>query len=94
VTQGAPDPPPPSREALAGALAANAAAKPLNIAALLVAFGIALVAGAPLIVALLVAMVVYAAAAARTMFDGAEADRVTAAAAGRSSAGDDADGPA
>src|SRR3954447_737558 len=70
---------PPSREELAAALAANAAAKPFNIAVLLVVFGAGLAVGAPLPVALLVAMVIYAAAAARTMFDGDEAERVAAA---------------
>jgi hypothetical protein len=66
----------PSREELAAALAANAAAKPFNIAVALFAFGAALVAGAPLPIALLAALVVYSAAAARTMFDGDEAERV------------------
>jgi hypothetical protein len=67
---------PPTREELAAALAANAAAKPFNIAVLLVTFGAGLVVGAPLPLVLLVALVVYAGAAARTMFDGDEADRV------------------
>jgi hypothetical protein len=70
---------PPSREELAAALAANAAAKPFNIAALLITFGAGLAVGAPLIVALLVALVIYSAAAARTMFDGDEAERVAQA---------------
>ncbi|HWH94182.1 MAG TPA: hypothetical protein VNT03_10005, partial [Baekduia sp.] len=70
---------PPTREELAAALAANAAAKPFNIAMLLATFGAGLAVGAPLVVALLVALVVYAAAAARTMFDGDEAERVAAA---------------
>jgi hypothetical protein len=67
---------PPTREELAVALAANAATKPFNIAVLLVTFGAGLAVGASLAPALLVAVVVYSAAAARTMFDGEEADRV------------------
>ncbi len=70
---------PPTREELAAAMAANAAAKPLNIAVLLVAFVAGLAVGAPLPLALLVALVLYAAAAARTMFDGDEAQRVAEA---------------
>jgi hypothetical protein len=72
---GAPERP-PTREELAAALATNAAAKPLNIAVLVVAFVIALVVGAPLPIALFVALALYAAVAARTMFDGDEAERV------------------
>jgi hypothetical protein len=67
---------PPSREELATALAVNAAAKPFNIAVLLVTFGAGLAVGAPIALVLLVALVVYTAAAARTMFDGDEAERV------------------
>ncbi len=67
---------PPTREELAAALAANAAAKPFNIAVLLVTFGAGLAVGAPLVLVLLVAMVIYTAAVARTMFDGDEAERV------------------
>jgi hypothetical protein len=70
---------PPTREELAAALAANAAAKPFNIAVLLGTFGAGVAVGAPLILVLLVALVVYAAAAARTMFDGDEAERVAQA---------------
>jgi hypothetical protein len=69
---------PPTREELAAALAANAASKPFNIAVLLVVFGAGLAVGAPLPLAFLVALVIYAAAAARTMFDGDEAERVAA----------------
>jgi hypothetical protein len=68
----------PTREELAAALAANAAAKPFNIAVLVGSFAAALAVGGSVVVALLVALVVYAAAAARTMFDGEEADRVAA----------------
>jgi hypothetical protein len=74
----APKPPAPARDQLPGALAANAASKPFNLAAPLVVFVVTLVAGAPVIVALPIAMVVYAAAAARTMFDRAETARVEA----------------
>jgi hypothetical protein len=70
---------PPTREELAAALAANAAAKPFNIAVLLVTFGAGLALGAPLPLVFVVALVIYAAAAARTMFDGDEADRVAQA---------------
>ncbi|MCW2983631.1 MAG: hypothetical protein JWR63_1201, partial [Conexibacter sp.] len=73
-----PQPPdrPPTREELAAALAVNAASKPFNIALLLVTFGAGVAVGAPVILALLVALVVYSAGAARTMFDGDEAERV------------------
>jgi hypothetical protein len=67
---------PPTREELAMALAANAAAKPFNIVVLLVVFGAGLALGAAVPLALVAALAVYAAAAARTMFDGEEADRV------------------
>ena len=86
-----PDPPPPGRDLLPGALAANAASKPYNIAAPLVAFVVALLIGAPMIVALPIAMVVYAAAAARTMFDAAETARVAAGLDARAAARRDAD---
>ena len=69
----------PSQQQIAGALASNAASKPINLIATAVAFLLALIVGAPVIVAVLVAMVVYAGAAARTMFDPTEAERVTAA---------------
>jgi hypothetical protein len=81
-----PETPPPSRDELAGALAANAARKPRNLIAPLVPAAVALVVGAPFVVALLLAMVVYAAAAAHTMFDAAEVDRVTAAVEARAAA--------
>jgi hypothetical protein len=74
---------PPSGE-LAGALAANAARKPFNLLALVVTLAAAWALGAPLVVALLLAMVVYAGAAARTMFDAAETERVTASLTGGS----------
>jgi membrane-associated protease RseP (regulator of RpoE activity) len=68
---------PPTREELAVSLAVNAAGKPFNIAAAVVAFVVVLLIGAPAFVALLVAVVLYTAAVARTMFDGDEAERVT-----------------
>ena len=58
-------------------LAVNAASKPFNIALAVVAFVVALLLGAPAVVALLVAVVLYTAAVGRTMFDGNEAERVT-----------------
>jgi hypothetical protein len=69
---------PYSRQEFAGALAANAAAKPFNIALLLLVVGGGLAVGASLPLALVVGLVVYLAAAARTFFDGEEADRVLA----------------
>jgi flagellar biosynthesis component FlhA len=71
------DRPPPSSQELAASLAVNAAGKPLNLAVGIVAFVVALVAGAPAVVALLVALVLYTAAVGRTMFDRDEAERVT-----------------
>jgi hypothetical protein len=75
--------PPPdrpyTRQEFAGQLVANAAAKPFNVALLVVVFGAGLAVGTPLGLALLVALVVYAAAGARTFFDADEADRVLAA---------------
>ena len=68
---------PPTRDELAVALATNAAGKPFNIALAVVAFGVTLLLGAPAFVALLVAVVLYTGAVARTMFDRDEADRVT-----------------
>jgi hypothetical protein len=69
---------PPRNEELAVALAVNAAAKPFNIAVLLVVFGAGLALGAPLAAVLVAAVVLYTAAVARTMFDRDEADRVAA----------------
>jgi hypothetical protein len=70
---------PPTREELAVALAVNAAAKPFNIVVLLVVFGAGLAVGAAVPIALVLAVVVYTAAVARTMFDADEAQRVGAA---------------
>jgi hypothetical protein len=83
-----PKPPPPARDQLPGALAANAASKPFNMVVPLVVFVVVLVAGAPVIVALPIAMVVYAAAAARTMFDATETARVAAEVEARAAARD------
>jgi hypothetical protein len=69
---------PYSRGEFAGALAANAAAKPFNLGLLLLVVGGGLAVGAALPVALAAGLVVYLAAAARTFFDGEEADRVLA----------------
>jgi hypothetical protein len=80
--------PPPARDQLPGALAANAARKPFNMVAPLIVFVAVLVAGAPVIVALPIAMVVYAAAAARTMFDATETARVAAEVEARAAARD------
>jgi hypothetical protein len=67
---------PPTREELAASLAVNAASKPFNIAIAVVAFGATVLLGAPAVVALLVALVLYTAAVGRTMFDRDEAERV------------------
>jgi hypothetical protein len=69
---------PYSRQDFAGALVANAAAKPFNLALLLIVVGGGLAVGAPLPLALVVGLLVYLAAAARTFFDDEEADRVLA----------------
>jgi hypothetical protein len=77
-----PGPPdrPYSREEFAGALVANAAAKPFNLALLLIVAGGGLAVGAALPVALVVGLLVYLAAATRTFLDAEEADRVLAGA--------------
>jgi hypothetical protein len=68
----------PSREELAAAMAANAARKPFNIAVLVVVVGVALALGAPVPVAAVAGLLLYTAAAARTLFDAGEAARVEA----------------
>jgi hypothetical protein len=78
-----PERPVPTESQIASELASNAAFKPYNIGAAVVALVVALLVGAPAIVALLITMVVYAAAAARTMFDRGETERVTARAHAR-----------
>jgi hypothetical protein len=67
---------PYSRGEFAGALVANAAAKPFNIALLVGTMGAAVLVGGSVVVALLVALVIYAVACARTFFDEEEADAV------------------
>lgn len=67
---------PYSRDEFAGALLANAAAKPFNIALLVGTMGGAVLVGGTVLVALLVALVIYAIAVARTFFDEEEADAV------------------
>jgi Tfp pilus assembly protein PilO len=69
---------PYSREDYAGALAANAAAKPFNLALGVGTIGAAMLVNAPLVVALLVGLLIYAIAAARTFFDEDEATAVLA----------------
>jgi chromosome segregation ATPase len=64
------------RSEFAGALAANAAAKPFNIAVLVATMLAAVLVGGGVGIALAAALVVYAAACLRTFFDEEEADRV------------------
>ena len=66
----------PTREQLAAALASNAASKPINLGVPVVVILVALLAGLPVAVAIVVAALAYTAATARTMFDRAEAHRV------------------
>jgi hypothetical protein len=67
---------PYSRGEFAGALVANAAAKPFNIALLVGTMGAAVLVGGTVLVALVVALVVYAIAVARTFLDEDEAEAV------------------
>ncbi|MGH2898678.1 MAG: hypothetical protein ACRDMZ_08385, partial [Solirubrobacteraceae bacterium] len=69
---------PYSRDEFAGALVANAAAKPFNIALLVGTMGAAVAVGGGVLVALLVALVIYAVAVGRTFFDEDEAATVLA----------------
>jgi hypothetical protein len=70
---------PYSREEYAGALVANAVAKPFNVALGVGTIAAAtFVASAPFVVALPVGLVIYAIAAARTFFDTDEAEAVLA----------------
>jgi hypothetical protein len=66
------------RRDFAGALAANAASKPFNLALLVVVMGAGVVVGGAVFVSLVVALIVYAIACARTFFDEHEADKVLA----------------
>jgi hypothetical protein len=69
---------PYSREDFAGALIANAAAKPFNLALAVATIGAAMLAGAQFPIALIVGLILYAIAAARTFFDEDEANAVLA----------------
>jgi hypothetical protein len=78
VSAPTPAPREPSREELAAAMAANAARKPINIAVPVVVIAAGLIAGLSVVIVLPVAAVLYAAAAARTLFSAGEAERVAA----------------
>jgi Tfp pilus assembly protein PilO len=67
---------PYSRDEFAGALVANAVAKPFNIALLVGTMAAGVVFGPSVLLALLAALVVYAIAAAWTFFDEEEAEQV------------------
>lgn len=69
---------PYSREDYAGALAANAAAKPFNLALAVATIGAAMVVSGSFSLALLVGLLIYAIAAVRTFFDEDEAAEVLA----------------
>lgn len=69
---------PYSRGEFAGALIANATAKPFNIALLVGTMGAAVLLNTQVLLALLAALVVYAIAVAWTFFDHAEAEAVLA----------------
>ena len=75
------------RREFAGALAANAAAKPFNVAVLVVTMAAAVAVGGAIGLALLVALLVYAAACVRTFFDEEEADRCSRACAPTAASG-------
>ena len=64
------------RREFAGALAANAAAKPFNVVVLVATMAAAVAVGGSIGVALAVALLVYAAACVRTFFDEEEAEAV------------------
>ncbi len=67
---------PYGREDYAGALAANAAAKPFNLALAVATIGAAMVVSGSFPLALLVGLLIYAIAAVRTFFDADEAGEV------------------
>jgi hypothetical protein len=67
---------PPSRRELASELALGAAAKPLNIGLLLVVAAGGLAVGAPAVIAVAVAVLIYLVACTRTFFDADEADKL------------------
>jgi hypothetical protein len=74
---GVPDKP-YSREEYAGALLVNALAKPFNVALAVATIGAASFLGPSFVLALVVGLVIYAVAAARTFFDEDEAQAVLA----------------
>ena len=74
---------PYNRRDYAGALAANAATRPFNLAVLVATMGAAVLVGANTVVALVVALVLYLLGCVRTFFDADEADRVLAEERGR-----------
>ena len=69
---------PYSRQEYAGALIANAAAKPFNLGLAIATIGAATLLSVPFVLALIVGIVIYAVAAARTFFDEDEAVAVLA----------------
>jgi hypothetical protein len=71
-----PDLEPYRRREFAGALAANAAAKPFNVAVLVATMAAAVLVGGSIGLALAAALLVYAAACVRTFFDEEEAEAV------------------
>ena len=73
---GLPAKKPYSRDEFAGALVANATAKPFNIALLIGTMGAGVLVGGSVVVALIAALVVYAIAVARTFLDEEEAEAV------------------
>jgi hypothetical protein len=73
-----PDLEPYRRREFAGALAANAAAKPFNIGVLVATMAAGVLVGGAVGLVLVVALLVYAVACARTFFDEEEADQVLA----------------
>ncbi len=73
-----PDLEPYRRNEFAGALAANAAAKPFNVGVLVATTAAGVLVGGAIGLVLVVALLVYLVACARTFFDEEEADRVLA----------------
>jgi DNA repair exonuclease SbcCD ATPase subunit len=72
------EPEPYGRDEYRNALIANAATKPFNLALLVGTTGAGIAVGGTIALVLVVAVIVYLAAVARTFFDGDEADRVLA----------------
>ena len=73
-----PDLEPYRRREFAGALAANAAAKPFNVGVLVATTAAGVLVGGSVTLVIVVALLVYLVACARTFFDEEEADRVLA----------------